>query len=236
MARCWSARRRATSTCSTPSAPSARSSGRWAGRKGPLGDREYTPQEISAMILRSLKEIAEARTRPAGPQGRDHRAGLLLRRAAPGHARGGEIAGLERRPDHQRADGGGAGLRGSGSTSGKRSLVYDLGGGTFDVSVVRIQEGVVEVHAPATATTSWAATISTPSWSGISSIISGIQAGCRSLRRPAGDGPHHAGGGRREEAAVGGPFLHRSRRNTWTEADGKPVHLSMESTATSMRI
>ena len=33
----------------------------------------------------------------------------------------------------------------AGQHQGKRILVYDLGGGTFDVSVVRIEEGVVEV-------------------------------------------------------------------------------------------
>ena len=33
----------------------------------------------------------------------------------------------------------------AGQHEGKRILVYDLGGGTFDVSVVRIEEGVVEV-------------------------------------------------------------------------------------------
>ena len=36
---------------------------------------------------------------------------------------------------------------GAGVTEGERMLVYDLGGGTFDVSVVVVEQGVVEVKA-----------------------------------------------------------------------------------------
>ena len=53
-----------------------------------LGDQEYRPQEISAMILKSLKQRASAKLGQRSDQGRHHRARLLQRRPAPGHARG----------------------------------------------------------------------------------------------------------------------------------------------------
>jgi molecular chaperone DnaK len=111
-----------------------------------LGDHEYAPQEISAMILRALKERA---TRELGVE--VNKAVITVpaffndsQRQATKEA--GAIAGLEvvrilneptaaslcYDPSH-------AELR--------RVLVYDLGGGTFDVSIVQSQEGVVEVLA-----------------------------------------------------------------------------------------
>jgi molecular chaperone DnaK len=109
-----------------------------------LGEREYTPQEISAIILSRLKEIAE------------HRLGRAVRRAVitvPAYfsdtqrqatREAGEIAGLDvaRIINEPTAA---ALVYEAGQHQGKRILVYDLGGGTFDVSVVRIEEGVVEV-------------------------------------------------------------------------------------------
>jgi len=109
-----------------------------------MAGQEYTPQEISAIILKRLKAIAEARL------GRDVRKAVITvpayfsdtQRQATRDA--GEIAGLEvvRIINEPTAA---ALVYEAGQHEGRRILVYDLGGGTFDVSVVRIEQGVVEV-------------------------------------------------------------------------------------------
>ena len=111
-----------------------------------MGAEEYTPQEISAFILKALKE------RAARALGHDvHKAVITVpayftdaQRQATREA--GRIAGLEvvRIINEPTA----AALAYESLGEGRRNiLVYDLGGGTFDVSVVRIEEGVVEVLA-----------------------------------------------------------------------------------------
>src|SRR5436190_18937321 len=109
-----------------------------------LGDQEYRPQEISAMILRSLRERASRQL------------GVPVRKAVitvPAYfndaqrqatREAGELAGLEvvRILNEPTA----ASLTYDPSQRElRRMLVYDLGGGTFDVSIVQSQEGVIEV-------------------------------------------------------------------------------------------
>ena len=111
-----------------------------------LGPHAYSPQEISAIILRRLKDIAEQQL------------GITLRKAVitvPAYfsdaqrqatREAGEIAGLEvvRMINEPTA----AALSYEASRQEhKRVLVYDLGGGTFAVSVVSIEDDVVEVLA-----------------------------------------------------------------------------------------
>jgi molecular chaperone DnaK len=111
-----------------------------------MAGQDYTPQEVSAIILRRLKAIAERRL------GRPVRKAVITvpayfsdaQRQATREA--GEIAGLEvvRIINEPTAA---ALVYEAGQHQGKRILVYDLGGGTFDVSVVRVEQGVVEVIA-----------------------------------------------------------------------------------------
>jgi molecular chaperone DnaK len=109
-----------------------------------MAGQEYTPQEISAMILRRLRQRAETKlgtevtravitvpaffdedqrqaTREAG-----HLAGLTVERIINEPT----AASLVYHPS---------------DTERRHLIVYDLGGGTFDVSIVRLEAGVVEV-------------------------------------------------------------------------------------------
>src|SRR5437868_900817 len=111
-----------------------------------LGEQEYRPQEISAMILRALRDRA---ARELG--GTVTKAVITVpayfndaQRQATREA--GDLAGLEvvRILNEPTA----ASLTYDPSQRElRRMLVYDLGGGTFDCSIVQAQEGVVEVLA-----------------------------------------------------------------------------------------
>jgi molecular chaperone DnaK len=114
----------------------------------PLGDATYSPPEISAMILRTLKARAEAALgHPV------HRAVVTVPAYftdAQRHAtrEAGELAGfvVERLLNEPTAAAFAYEL-GRDSRTASTILVYDLGGGTFDVSILRMQGEVVEVLA-----------------------------------------------------------------------------------------
>src|SRR5438045_7975168 len=115
-----------------------------------LGEREFTPPEISAFILRELKRRAEAFFAEQGEVDNEvDRAVITVpayfndaQRTATRDA--GRIAGLEvlRIINEPTAASLAYGLdkRHSGVIA-----VYDLGGGTFDISILRVEDGVFQV-------------------------------------------------------------------------------------------
>ena len=124
---------------------------RWMGsdRETRLGERSFRPEELSAMVLRSLLADAEAAlghkveeaviSVPAYCSDAQRKA----TRAA------GELAGIrvERLINEPTAAALAYGLQERDGEG--RVLVLDLGGGTFDVSILELFDGVVEVHASA---------------------------------------------------------------------------------------
>ena len=113
----------------------------------PLGEREYTPQEISALILRELKRSAEAKIGQAIERAVITVPAYFSDAARQATREAGEIAGftVERIINEPTA----AALAYGLDRSDERQLVavYDLGGGTFDVSLIELDSGVVEVRA-----------------------------------------------------------------------------------------
>ena len=113
-----------------------------------MGEEEYTPQEISAFILKALKERAERTLAQRVTKAVITVPAYFTDAQRQATREAGEIAGLEvvRIINEPTA----AALSYESDREGHRKiLVYDLGGGTFDVSVVSLESGVVEVLASA---------------------------------------------------------------------------------------
>ncbi|WP_341532210.1 Hsp70 family protein (plasmid) [Nostoc sp. UHCC 0302] len=121
---------------------------RWMGtdHKTTLGDKEYLPHEVSAIILRALKQRAENALGETITQAVITVPAYFTDAQRQATKTAGEIAGFEvlQIINEPTAAALAYDLR---SVDTERVVVYDLGGGTFDVSVVEITGEVTEVLA-----------------------------------------------------------------------------------------
>lgn len=109
-----------------------------------LGGKDSRPEEISAMILQKIKADVEAKTGETVTQAVITVPAYFNDTQRQATIDAGKIAGLEVMriiPEPTAA----ALAYGFNSTKNEKIAVYDFGGGTFDISILEVGDGVVEV-------------------------------------------------------------------------------------------
>ena len=121
---------------------------RWMGtpRETRLGSRSFRPEELSALILRSLIADAEAATGEKVTEAVISVPAYFSDAQRKATRAAGELAGIrvERLINEPTAAALAYGLQ--EQSDGSRFAIFDLGGGTFDVSILELFDGVVEVR------------------------------------------------------------------------------------------
>lgn len=119
------------------------------GKKYRLGDKEFVPEELSALVLKVLKENAESYLHEPVTEAVISVPAYFDETRRKATKRASELAGLkvERIISEPTAAAIAYGLY--EKTKNTRFLVFDLGGGTFDVSILELFQNILEVRAVA---------------------------------------------------------------------------------------